>query len=149
MSVARKVCINFQPLLFLVTTAAFLIWHNTPLQSQEKTTAIPFVEQTRKYFSKVEVLQGRSGNFRKIEELVDSDNNPNAKNQVPPVEKNFYVSPDDIGALSDKSEPFQTKFCKYKLYRVKKKPQICLYKPQDDIFVSKSIINSGIWESNS
>ena len=59
------------------------------------------------------------------------------------------VMPDKIGDLADTSKQFVRQFCKYKLFKLKTQPRICLYHPQEDIFVSKDIIAYGMWESSS
>ena len=56
---------------------------------------------------------------------------------------------DNITRLANQSGAFTSTFCKHRLSKAKNQPRICLYKPQDDIFVSKSIIESGMWETES
>ena len=53
---------------------------------------------------------------------------------------------DNVNELANLSSTFQSQYCDYHIQPVQNKPLICLFRKEDDIYVSAAVMKGSLWD---
>lgn len=57
-----------------------------------------------------------------------------------------HPTADSVNELTNISSAFQSEFCDYRIHPLQNKPHICLFKKQDDVYVSAAVMAGSLWD---